>query len=47
MFECGVVCETEVVCLDRGGGSVRGGQRQCSECGTFQSRSNLARNVRV
>ena len=49
--ECGMVCETEVACLNHertcGGGSVRGRQRECGECGRWVSRSNFARHVEV
>ena len=44
------MCETEEACLNHEvtceGGSVSEQRRQCGECGTLQSRSNIARHVR-
>ena len=47
---CGLVCETEVACLNHerscGGGGARGSQRECEVCGEWGSRTNYARHVR-
>ena len=48
--KCGVICETEVACINHertcGGGGGDGSQRECVECGRWVSRKNFARHVR-